>query len=221
MFEMEIDELRKFPGLVDYMNRSRRIKPARYGNIYRLILKNECRKLVEIGVFNAGNAKHMIDTAKIGNGYVHYIGFDLFEDLTEADLDDEFSKFPLTMDEAAELLANSGAKVDLVKGNTLNTLPASLDMIAAPDFVFIDGGHSHKTIESDWHNIQQVMTNRTIVLFDDYYLAGSRQLEGMGCNKLIDSLDREKYNVTFLHPADTFEKDWGPLGIQMVVVTHA
>jgi hypothetical protein len=61
------------------------------------------------------------------------------------------------------------------------------------DFIFIDGGHSLKTIESDWRYAQVVMDPNAIVNFYDYW-----NRSDAGCKALIDALDGAKFNVEIL-----------------------
>ena len=96
--------------------------------------------------------------------------------------------------------------------------PAFLPHVDGVDLIFVDGGHSEETIASDWYNVKQILTPDTVVIFDDYYIDAGDVMDGFGCNALIDSLDRMRYDVEFLEPVDSFVKAWGVLQIQMVKV---
>jgi hypothetical protein len=218
MLEVTVDEIQRFPEFLDYIYRTRHIKPARYGNIYKLILLHECRSLMEIGVFNGDNAERMIQTAMVQQGYVQYVGFDLFEDMTPDKHAAEFSKRPSPIAVVYQKLHATGADVRLIRGDTTETLAPYLDIYGCPEFVFIDGGHSHDTITSDWYHVSNHMNADTIVLFDDYYPGEPHAMAGFGCNHIVDNLSRDEYQVQMLEPVDMFEKEWGELFIQMVAV---
>lgn len=195
--------------------------PARYANLARLVAANSCKRIVEIGVFNGVHGLQMIDAAKGLHepSEIFYYGFDLFEDLTRETYDKEFSKVPFPLARLELIMSMSEVNIKLFKGNTRDTLSIHLDAIRGADIIFVDGGHSVETIASDWDNIKQVMGDDTIVVFDDYYIDSSAMYEAdIGCNRLIDNLDREQYLVKFLQPVDSFEKPWGVLRIQMVKV---
>jgi len=83
-------------------------------------------------------------------------------------------------------------------------LPTVIDKLPTMDFVFIDGGHSIKTICNDWHYVQKIMNQHTIVLFDDYW-----NIEEAGCKTLINNLDRDRFEVQILPPKDKFQKIGG------------
>ena len=82
------------------------------------------------------------------------------------------------------------------------------------DFVFIDGGHSVETIESDWNYIKHLMGKQTVVVFDDYY----ENRDDFGCKKLIDNLQKEKnYKIEKLDPLEVVEKN--NIELRLVKVT--
>ena len=59
---------------------------------------------------------------------------------------------------------------------------------------------------------------KTIAIFDDYYTNTETEVEGVGCQTLIDHLNADNYEVQILEPMDTFTKEWGVLKINMVKV---
>jgi hypothetical protein len=149
---------------------------------------------------------------------IRYAGFDLFEDLTEEQFRMEYSKRPPTYDEVSRRLKATGAAVALYRGNTRETLPRALDELRRADLVFVDGGHSIETITADWNAVRQGMGPQTTVLFDDYYPDRQRELEGLGCQSIIDALDRTHYVVEVLEPTDAFVQPWGTLRVKMARV---
>lgn len=197
-----------------------RTRPRRYAKLFRTIYKFRCRNLVEIGTWNGVHAEQMIHVAamRLGASSVRYTGFDLFEELTEQQLREEFSKRPPTYDEVARRLKGTGAEVTLYRGNTRETLPRAAEELRRADLVFLDGGHSIETISADWDSVRRGMGPGTTVLFDDYYPDSLSELEGLGCQSIIDSLDPERYVVEVLEPTDAFDQPWGTLRVQMARV---
>lgn len=80
----------------------------------------------------------------------------------------------------------------------------------------MDGGHSWDTIAADWKALEPVVSGNTTVVFDDYYTGDVP--DGVGCQRLIEGLDRDTWEVKVLPVRDTFTKPFGELSIQMVMV---
>jgi len=173
--------------------------PQRYANLENLIRCHGCKVLMEIGVNKGVRARKMILAALETPGEVHYHGFDLFQDLTEDVREKEASQFPWHEEKVRHYLKGIGVNINLYKGYSRDTLPEFLKLRIMPDFIFIDGGHSYETIESDWCYVKQIMVGNTIVVFDDY-IDGE---VGWGCQKVIDTLG-DDYKVEFLEPVDRY-----------------
>jgi len=199
---------------------------SRYDNLFRIIKERKCKKIVDVGTFNGVHAKQMIETAieSSRRENVEYYGYDLFDDLTDKKYDEEFSKNPSVKERAENilpsfdlvktLLKQTHIKFILFKGDSKITLPQTRHLIQGADFVFIDGGHSKKTIASDWSVIKTIMNENTIVVFDDYY--HSIHKEKFGCNEIIDNLNRNIYSVEELYPIDFFSANG--VEVQMIAV---
>jgi hypothetical protein len=196
-------------------------KPRRYANLFRTIYERRCARLVEIGTWNGVHAEQMIRVAAARSrlSVVRYDGFDLFEDLTDEQFSQEFSKRPPTYQEVFRRLQQTGARVTLHRGNTRQTLPQATQVLQEADLVFIDGGHSIETITADWSAVRAAMGPGTTVLFDDYYPDNAPQLKGLGCQTIIDALDTSRYHVEVLEPTDSFEQPWGQFRVRMARVT--
>lgn len=213
----------KLKRALEYRRLLRTTQPRRYVNLFQTIYERRCRSIVEIGTWNGLHAEQMIRTAAVRRDIesVQYCGFDLFEDLTDEQLTQEFSKRPPSYQDVLQRLQLTGADVRLVRGNTRDTLSRSGELLRDADLVFIDGGHSIETIAADWNAVRQTMGPGTTVIFDDYYPDAGPELEGLGCQSLIDHLDRSCYSVEVLEPTDSFEQPWGVLRVRMTRVTLA
>jgi predicted O-methyltransferase YrrM len=203
-----------------YRVRLARISPERYRNLFRAIQKTKPRTLVEVGTWNGVHARHMIETASIHVpvGDIRYLGFDLFEDLTDELFHKELSKRPPKMAEVQARLARTGARIQLFKGNTRDTLPQAIDQLRDADLFYVDGGHSIETIRSDWEAIERALKPGAVVIFDDYYVNDASEVPGLGCQTIIDALDRSRYDVQLLDPVNEFPKEWGTLKIRFAQV---
>ena len=206
-----------------YMVRTFTMRSERYRNLLKTIYEERCRTIMEIGTYDGVHARQMIETANIfyPMNRIEYYGFDLFDALTNEDLLKEFSKKPPTYDEVKQKLEKTGAVINLYMGYSKDTLPSFLEENKDGkqiDFVFIDGGHSIKTIISDWNYVKRIMNDKTVVIFDDYYNNKESEASKSGCQSLINDLDKNIYDIEMLQPEDHFKKEWGTLRVNMVKV---
>jgi hypothetical protein len=210
----------KYARYVRYQTLTARIRPKRYRNLFRAIHERKCRCIVEVGTWNGVHARQMIQTAAIHHPVetITYLGFDLFEGLTDELLKTELSKRPPAFEEVEGLLMATGAKIRLFRGNTRVTMPNAIDALRDGDLFFIDGGHSIETIRSDWSAIERALRPGATVIFDDYYMNEPSEVPGLGCQTIVDALDPSKYEVTLLDPVDHFPKSWGVLKVRFAQV---
>jgi len=192
------------------------IKPLRYQQIFDEIDEVKPKKIMEIGTWNGVRGKQMIERATLfsPNGTIEYTGFDLFENMTNKMYKQEISKIPPSAHQVRTLLEKTRARITLLVGFTQETMK-NMDTFNKVDFVFIDGGHDAETVLNDWIGVEKVMHKDTVVIFDDYW-----HNRDDGPKKIIDSIDRKKYKVSFLPKVDVFfNPDFGRLVISLVKVT--
>lgn len=180
----------------------------RYKQIIEQITIYKPKTIIEIGTWNGKRATLMAQEALKHQKQVHYTGFDLFEEATkETDAEEYNVKKNFTLEIVTAVLdrvvkQNEGFSFELVRGNTRETLKGP----RIADFVFIDGGHSIQTIQSDY----EALKNSLVILFDDYYEGGPNTTL-FGCNKIVQDLDHS------LLPVKDPVKGGGYVGIAMVI----
>ena len=192
----------------------------RYDQLTNALAVATCRTLVEIGTWNGVRARDLVRAALRRSPRVTYHGFDLFEMLTDSELEAELSKRPPSRADVENGLRALRQRVRrgglltpwrkrdfdfaLHQGYTRETLPAFRqehpDFRA--DFIWIDGGHKVETIATDWEQCSQMVANDGAVYLDDYY--GDKGLaEQFGCNQLIERLQTTSaWNVDVLPVTD-------------------
>lgn len=198
----------------------------RYRNLYEAIdqIKERgtaCFNFLEIGTYNGNRAIALMQywhaIAPGVPGY--YYGFDLFEALTPEMSKAELSKtkLPPSLREAGKKLNKAGIMSALWGGNTRESLPRNVPHLPEMDLIFVDGGHSPETIQSDWEAIQPIVGPRTIVLLDDYY----PNRTDYGCQALVTELDLldAPFDITLLDPLDTIPTN--KMEIRMVRITRS
>ena len=113
------------------------------------IRKNNCRNILEIGVYTGENAVSMVEAA-IENAAdpqeVAYYGFDFFGNSGA--------------DRVGCKLEKLGCTFELFEGNTLETLPIAAASLPKMDLIFIDGGKSFREATSDWESAEPSMLAR-------------------------------------------------------------
>lgn len=188
---------------------------SRYLQLLDIIAAEKPLTICEVGTWNGNRAIQMIQEAQKYNDDIKYVGFDLFAAQTERQRQRELSKVGWDVEIVSKRITATGAEVRLISGDTR----ATIYQMPPADFYFIDGGHSERTIENDGYQTLRMMTDESVAVFDDYYHA--RKPEGMGCNKFIDNLPRDEFEVTHL-PARTTAADGRVIGMVKVrKVNHA
>lgn len=210
------DHLRLFERVMGEALPSLTEEPKRYDQLLAIADALKPKTVLEVGTWRGDRAMQLIQTALRYHKphEVSYYGFDLFaEGMTPTLMEQELSKQPPRRDAVDSWLRTSGARINLVAGNTRDTLERNR---VAADLMFLDGGHSHSTIASDWRALAPALYAGVVCVLDDFYSGDVP--EGVGCQSLIDGLDRGTWDVAVLPVTDSFEKPWGRLNIQMVTV---
>ena len=172
--------------------------PSRYDHLLVLFSEHRPRTLAEIGVWRGDRAVRFLAE---GAQLKRYVGFDLFEDISESTFVSEGMGACEPHSEAAvrrrlaPVAALRGCTVELIAGTTHETLPGFADANRGQfDFVYLDGGHSLETIASDWACAHRMVRPGGLVVFDDYYLNDDTK----GAKPLIDGLVKDPaYEVRF------------------------
>jgi hypothetical protein len=168
-----------------------RIPPLRYFQLITLVEFYKPKTIIEVGTWNG---KHGTDMCRVAlrshSENVFYTGFDLYESGSD-ELDDlEFNAKPrVTLEEVSESFDEVSAEFpnrfsyELIKGDTNDTLKET-----SADFVFLDGGHSIKTVRNDYEKT----ANSKVIVFDDYFMVDKNNkippLKHQGTNIVLDSL---------------------------------
>ena len=176
----------------DTVNNSKKIKPFR---------------IMEIGVFDAVHGRQMIDRA-VRNGRLHveYYGFDMFEEMTAEVNELEVGKktFAKSYSQIMEYLTRKtkAKSVKLFKGDSKVTIPEVLHNLPTMDVIFVDGGHSLGTVQSDFEYALKLSHSKTVIILDDYYPGDYSK----GCAFLVDTdlSKRASLNVSVLEPVDVY-----------------
>jgi predicted O-methyltransferase YrrM len=144
------------------------------------IQKNACRGIMEIGVYNGDNALSMIQAAIMAGPAteVKYYGFDFFSNYST--------------EQIGQKLGETGCKLLLFEGNTLDTVPDAAETLPKMDLIFIDGGKSFMEAWSDWEASSRLMHSGTGVFVHNVGFSG--------VSRMVESISRDSYEVEMLFP---------------------
>jgi predicted O-methyltransferase YrrM len=162
-----------------------------WGNLLlKIISKKKPKYFLEVGVFCGVTSRNVCELLNnIHNGNFSYIGFDLFGEKADQELNEvvpeyiksqKFSNpfkhiyYNLLLKEnlnstesIKKFLKKFKNNITLVKGDTNKTLKQT--DLTRIDFAFIDGGHSYETTYNDLNMLYSSMKNRSkTIVCDDY-----------------------------------------------------
>jgi predicted O-methyltransferase YrrM len=143
------------------------------------IIKYNCRKLMEVGVYNGDNAVNMIKAATnyFNPKEVEYVGFDFFSHYS-------LRRVGLKLEE-------TGCSYRLVEGDTMITLPKEVNTLPPMDLIFLDGGKSFAEAVSDWRYSSQLMHGLTGVFVHN--------VDFPGVYRMVEGISRDDYLVRVFH----------------------
>jgi len=143
------------------------------------IRKNNCRRILEIGVYTGENAVSMVKAAleiAADPQEVEYYGFDYFANAY--------------VERVGRSLEELGCTFELFEGDTLDTLPTAVATLPKMDLIFIDGGKSFREALSDWENSELLAHDGTGVFVHNADFAGVR--------RMLAQVSRDRYQVEIL-----------------------
>jgi hypothetical protein len=188
----------------------------RYQYLIDLYSRRSPRTMIEIGVWRGDRAVQFL---KMGANLERYVGFDLFDELSDT-LAVEEKMGLCTPTRLADVQARIEKErkagpptVELVAGRTDETMPEFARRNGPVfEFIYIDGGHSLETIRNDWTWSEQLLAPDGMIVFDDYYPNESSR----GAKPMVDELMRDdRFAVRFF---PMIEDNLGELQITMASV---
>ena len=164
---------------------------GKWGDIYleRISFHNP-KNFLEIGVFCGVTARNTCDFLnRINGNNFTYVGIDLFGGKKNTSTDEIEPKFLLnqkfsnplknvyynlilrenlnSIESVKKLLKKYNNNIKLIAGDT-NSVLKEIDLKNI-DFVFLDGGHSYRTVTNDLEILyKNLKDNKAVVLCDDY-----------------------------------------------------
>ena len=182
----------------------------RYEYLYWHLRRNPARNILEIGVYRGVRSREFVKAclAKLPASEVNFYGIDLFELYKESDPDfinKEFAQYkpPLSREEIRAVLGQllPQSNTHLFAGRSDHVFARHLHTMPQMDFIFIDGGHSLDTIQSDFECCSKLISPTGAIFLDDYWLS-----RDAGSRVLFESLSLHLWDK-WLFPIPDFYKD--------------
>jgi predicted O-methyltransferase YrrM len=190
--------------------------------IIKHIKINQPLNILEIGVHKGGFAIRMLSQLSKSNlANTSYTGVDLFAEMqTKQNHKAEISMWPGSRNDVLKRIKNSapGTKVNLVQSTSYEFLVNNKNKY---DLIFIDGGHSYKTVKSDWELSSKLLSDQGVIFFDDFTSRNGAINSGFGISTVVEEIDTKVWNVKIFKNMDFFQKEWGILSLKIVKVKRA
>lgn len=161
----------------------------RYVQLSELAASLKPRTFLEFGTWTGDRA---IEVARASPG-LDYVGIDLFETATSADDERELNvKSQIGARAVAARLAEHKGTIRnavLFVGNSTRLDPEFVTQYTGwAELIFIDGGHSLATIESDLRHAFMFRAPGGVIVMDDYYSeTGQGFTDKWGCNRILEA----------------------------------
>ena len=176
------------------------------------------QSILEIGVFNGGFARRMLEVATKSQFVpIKYVGVDLFAENFSEDIKNvEVSLTPRDRAYIERALELPNTLVKLYSGYSSTVLPTLADKY---DMILIDGGHSYQTVKEDFLNSVNLLAEGGSIFFDDYTNRRGVSEGKFGINQVVSEINRDEFQISISNNRDWFWKNYGVLELRMVKVS--
>jgi hypothetical protein len=184
--------------------------------------KSKPFRVLEIGCGDAIRGRQIADRAvKFGHKTIEYFGFDLFESVCSEHIYSEaLAPFRIIELETVKSLIAKNSKVSVIKlfkGDSKVTLPANIKDLPKMNVIFVNGGHSLPTIQSDIEYALKLAGEKTEVVIDNYYPGDYTK----GCAFAVDNdLSKRPELTVQVMPQEDVQTEL-KLAVKLVIVRNA
>ena len=134
-------------------------KPANERQLYRLIYKHRCERIVEFGIARLSRSRRIIQMAQLATGspMIDYTAIDLFD----ARRNDQPS---LPLKQAHQQLTGSGAQVHLVPGGATESLQRVANSLANTDLILLSSAEFSTDHTHAWFYLPRMLHANSLVV---------------------------------------------------------
>lgn len=166
-------------------------KPAGDRQLYRGLKKVCCRSIVEIGIRPGTRTNRLLQVAaRFAAGQpLRYTGIDAFE-LRPSDTPQ------LPLKQAHRMLANSGAKVQLVPGDPHTALSRAANTLLGTDLILVSADQVGESLDRAWYFVPRMLHGNSRILLEQVTGAPAqvswKELDPAAVQALVASQARQR-----------------------------
>lgn len=150
-------------------------KPSSDRLIYRAIVREKVRCILELGIAEGNRALRMIDAAArfVPRPEIQYVGMDLFEARTQTDVPG------LSLITAHRVLKRSSARIKLIPGDPLNNLARMANDLGQFDLLIISPHFKADHMKSAWFFVPRLLHARSLVFMESKLPGGISAIQAV------------------------------------------
>lgn len=205
---------------IEYLHYTRvKLKLNRKSELLRILNKQSPLSILEIGVDEGENSVRLISelSKKVPISKIRFVGIDLFDLMNPGIAKNEASQIPKSKLDVEILLTSNfpNLNFELLEGDSNEILSTVNENF---EFIFIDGGHSYETVKKDLELSESILSEGGTIVLDDYTNRKAETKAGYGVARLVNELDKNKWNIKISKLPDFFWHPWGMLVTRLVVL---
>jgi hypothetical protein len=156
-------------------------RPKSARQLYRLIKRQQVRRIMEVGLSDVEFTSSLIEVAQrfAGDQKVAYSGLDWFDARPEQNP-------PLTLKEAYRKLHATGASVRLVPGSPAASLATVANAHQNTDLILISSAVAAEELQSAWFYVPRMLHHQSAILREQKLEAGARSFEWLSLSQIAE-----------------------------------
>lgn len=156
-------------------------KPSSDRVIYRAILHQKARRILELGIADGRRALRMIDAAArfTPRSDIQYIGMDNFEDRSQND-----GRGSLSLIAAHRVLTRSRAKIKLIPGDPLKSLARAANDLGQVDLLVIAPQAETDRLNRVWYFVPRLLHAHTQIFMERILPGGKMAVQAASTREI-------------------------------------
>jgi hypothetical protein len=156
-------------------------RPKSARKLYRLIKRQQVRRIVEVGLSDLAFTSSLIEVAQrfAGDQKVAYSGLDWFDARPK-------HVSPLTLKEAHRTLSGTAASVRLVPGPAAASLAAVANAHQYTDLILISSAVTAEELQSAWFYVPRMLHHQSVILREQISPSGEKSFEWLSLSQIAE-----------------------------------
>jgi hypothetical protein len=156
-------------------------RPKSARQLYRLVKRQQVRRIVEVGLSDVAFTLSLIEVAQrfAGDQKVAFSGLDWFDARPK-------QITPLKLKDAYRTLHSTGASVRLVPGSPAASLAAVANAHQNTDLILISSAIPADELQLAWFYVPRMLHNKSVILREQISTAGDRSFEWLSLSQIAE-----------------------------------